>query len=223
MKPATPFKNPGNVRDTPLPPAHSDVTADSDSINIQEQVQQLHDEQHMLIAGEQSQQQDFQSDATAIEQKYNDAVDSAITDKEAQAENLENRLESQIDKQESVLQQMMSRQPGFLSLPGQKSKWQSQVQQQQALLSRLQNRLETVKEIHDGMGLHGPRINELATAKVRHKEPELAEGWDEMREAQRAHENLKRRQEKERKEKIRREQTPTLGKSNSLNLTRTID
>ncbi|TDN48848.1 IncP plasmid survival protein KfrC family protein [Scandinavium goeteborgense] len=223
MKPATPFKNPGNVRDTPLPPTHSDVTADSDSINIQEQVQQLHDEQHMLIAGEQSQQQDFQSDATVIEQKYNDAVDSAITDKEAQAENLENRLESQIDKQESVLQQMMSRQPGFLSLPGQKSKWQSQVQQQQALLSRLQNRLETVKEIHDGMGLHGPRINELATAKVRHKEPELAEGWDEMREAQRAHENLKRRQEKERKEKIRREQTPTLGKSNSLNLTRTID
>ncbi|MEX0448059.1 hypothetical protein [Xenorhabdus sp. SGI246] len=63
MKPATPFKNPGSVRDTPLPLAHSDVTADSDSINIQEQVQQLHDEQQMLIAGEQSQQQDFQSDA----------------------------------------------------------------------------------------------------------------------------------------------------------------
>lgn len=223
MKPATPFKNPGSVRETPLPPAHSDVTADSDSINILEQVQQLHDEQQMLIASEQSQPQDFQSDATGIEQKYNDAVDSAIKDKEAQAENLENRLESQIDKQESVLQQMMSRQPGFISLPGQKSKWQSQVQQQQALLSRLQNRLETVKEIHDGMGLHGPRINELATAKVRHKEPELAEGWDEMREARRAHENLKRRQEKERKEKIRREQAPTLGKSSSLNLTRTID
>ncbi|PVZ82663.1 traN-like protein [Serratia sp. S1B] len=218
MKPVTPFKNPGSDRDTLLTPAHS-VTADSDSINILEQVQQQHDEQQILIANEQS----FQSDATGIEQKYNEAVDSAITDKEVQAENLENRLESQIDKQESVLQQMMSRQPGFLSLPGQKSKWQAQVQQQQALLSRLQSRLETVKELHDGMGLHGPRINELATAKVRHQEPELAERWDEMREAQRAHENLKRQQEKERKEKIRREQVPTLGKSNSLNLTRTID
>ena len=34
----------------------------------------------------------------------------------------------------------------------------------------------TVKEIHDGMGLHGPRIHELATGdKVRHDKPELAE------------------------------------------------
>ncbi|WP_407214845.1 IncP plasmid survival protein KfrC family protein [Enterobacter kobei] len=111
---------------------------------------------------------------------------------------------------------MMSRQPGFLALPGQKAKWQSQVQQQQSVLSRLQNRLETVKEIHDGMGLHGPRIHELATAKVRHDKPELAEGWDEMRAAQRAHENLMRKQAKEQKEKLQREQAPSLSKGNGL-------
>lgn len=221
MKPATPFKNPGSGREIPVSNPQTDPSAESDSINIQEQVQQLHDEQQQLFGTGELQQK--QTDTGDIEQEYNEAVNSAVEEKETQAENLENRLESQIDKQESVLQQMMSRQPGFLSLPGQKAKWQSQVQQQQALLSRMQNRLDTVKEIHDGMGLHGPRIHELATAKVRHDKPELAEGWDEMREAHRAHENLKRRLEKERKEKIRKEQAPTLGKSNSLNLSRTID
>ncbi|XIY54503.1 IncP plasmid survival protein KfrC family protein (plasmid) [Escherichia coli] len=124
----------------------------------------MHDEQQQLI-NDPSHLQDSQTDAGNIEQEYKDAVEAAVADKETQAENLENRLESLIDKQEAVLQQMMSRQPGFLALPGKKAKWQSQVQQQQSLLSRLQNRLETVKEIHDGMGLHGPRLHELATVK----------------------------------------------------------
>lgn len=65
-------------------------------------------------------------------------------------------------------------------------------------------------------------IHELATAKVRHDKPELAEGWDEMRAAQRAHENLMRKQAKEQKEKLQREQTPSLSKGNGLSLTRTI-
>ena len=225
MKPTTTFKNPGAVRDTSSPHQQLDITpdllAESEAVNIQEQVQQLHDEQQQLI-NDPSHLQDSQTDAGNIEQEYKDAVEAAVADKETQAENLENRLESLIDKQEAVLQQMMSRQPGFLALPGQKAKWKSQVQQQQSLLSRLQNRLETVKEIHDGMGLHGPRIHELATAKVRHDKPELAEGWDEMRAAQRAHENLMRKQAKEQKEKLQREQAPSLSKGNGLSLTRTI-
>ncbi len=225
MKPTTPFKNPGAVRDTSPPRQQPDITpdllAESEAVNIQEQVQQLYDEQQQLI-NDPYHLQDSQTDAGNIEQEYNDAVEAAVADKETQAENLENRLESLIDKQEAVLQQMMSRQPGFLALPGQKAKWKSQVQQQQSLLSRLQNRLETVKEIHEGMGLHGPRIHELAKAKVRHDKPELAEGWDEMRAAQRAHENLMRKQAKEQKEKLQREQAPSLSKGNGLSLTRTI-
>ncbi|HAV9341905.1 TPA: traN-like protein [Escherichia coli] len=226
MKPVTPFQNPGLGRDTQAPRNQPDIkpdhAADADAANIQEQVQQLHDEQQQL-AGEHLQLQDNNTDNSDVAQEYQDAVDAAIAEKETQAENLENRLESMIDKQETVLQQMMSKQPGFLSLPGQKAKWQSQVQQQQALLSRLQNRLETVKEIHDGMGLHGPKIHELATAKVRHDKPELAEGWDEMRAAHRAHENLMRKQAREQREKLRKEQAPTQGKSNSLSLSRSID
>ena len=229
MKSVTPFTNPGAGRDTPLSRPHSglkpDVTAESEAANIQGQVQLLHDEHQTFEDNPLIQNGNI--DAPNIEQEYKDAVEAAVTVKETQAENLENRLESLIDKQETVLQQLMSRQPGILSLPGQKAKWQSQVQQQQTLVSRLQSRLETVKEIHGGMGLHGPRIEELATAKVRHDKPELAEGWDEMREAHRAHENLKRRQEKERKEKQKMEQAPTVknaqGKGNSLSLSRSID
>lgn len=226
MKPVTPFNSPGLGRDAPPPRTQPDLkpdhTADSDAANIEEQVQQLHDEQQHL-ADEHPQLQDNNTGTDNVAQEYQDAIDAAIAEKETQAENLENRLESMIDKQETVLQQMMSKQPGFISLPGQKAKWQSQVQQQLALVNRLQNRLETVKEIHDGMGLHGPKIHELATAKVRHDKPELAEGWDEMRAAHRAHENLMRKQAKEQREKLRNEQAPTQGKSNSLSLSRSID
>ncbi len=226
MKLTTPFNNPGVVRDTSLhrqqPDIKPDLLAEWEAVNIQEQVQQLNDEQQQQLINEPSHLQDSQADAGNIEQEYKNAVEAVVAEKEIQAENLENRLESLIDKQEAILQQMMSRQPGFLALPGQKVKWQVQVQQQQSLLSRLQNRLEAVKEIHEGMGLHGPRIHELAKAKVRHDKPELAEGWDEMRAAQRAHENLMRKQAKEQKEKLQREQVPSRSKGNSLSLTRTI-
>lgn len=220
MKPTTPFvKNPGVIRDTFPPRLPPDLLAESDAVNIQEQVQLLHDEQLQLI-NDPSPLQDPQTGGGNIEQEYKDAIEAAVAEKETQAENLENRLESLIDKQRAVLQQMMSRQPFVLALPGQKAKWQVQVQQQQSLLSRLQNRLETVKEIHVGMGLHGPRIHELATAKVRHEKTELAEGWDEMRAAQRAHDNRMRKQakEKEQKDKLQRDQISSLGKIKGLSL-----
>ncbi|WP_252340940.1 hypothetical protein [Escherichia coli] len=107
MKPTTPFKNPGAVRDTSSPRQQPDITpdllAESEAVNIQEQVQQLHDEQQQLI-NDPSHLQDSQTDAGNIEQEYKDAVEAAVADKETQAENLENRLESLIDKQEAVLQ-----------------------------------------------------------------------------------------------------------------------
>ncbi|HHU3487203.1 TPA: IncP plasmid survival protein KfrC family protein, partial [Escherichia coli] len=61
MKPVTPFRSPGLGRDTQPPRTPPDLkpdhTADSDAANIQEQVQQLHDEQQQL-AGEHPQLQE---------------------------------------------------------------------------------------------------------------------------------------------------------------------
>ncbi|EIH0495612.1 traN-like protein, partial [Escherichia coli] len=93
MKPTTPFKNPGAVRDTSPPPRQQpditpDLLAESEAVNIQEQVQQLYDEQQQLI-NDPYHLQDSQTDAGNIEQEYNDAVEAAVADKETQAENLE--------------------------------------------------------------------------------------------------------------------------------------
>ena len=37
------------------------------------------------------------------------------------------------------------------------------------------------------MGVHSPRIDELAIRKLRAQEPELAREWDDMQEAHRLH------------------------------------
>lgn len=80
------------------------------------------------------------------------------------------------------------------------------MQQQQHTMQRLHGRLESVREIKEGMGLHGPRIDELAIRKLRAQEPELAREWDAMQEAQRLHQALQRKQEQEKKQTWEREQ-----------------
>jgi len=67
-------------------------------------------------------------------------------------------------------------------------------------LQTLHARLEAVREIKEGMGLHSPKIEELATRKMRAENPELAADWKAMREAARRHELLMRKQEQERKQ-----------------------
>lgn len=45
------------------------------------------------------------------------------------------------------------------------------------------------------MGLHSPKIEELATRKMRAENPELASDWDAMQEAGRRHQLQLRKQE----------------------------
>ena len=87
--------------------------------------------------------------------------------------------------------------------------------EQQARLQTLHARLEAVREIKEGMGLHSPKIEELATRKMRAENPELASDWDAMREAARRHELLMRKQEQERKQSQAQERP---GRSQSLGL-----
>ncbi|MEX5684805.1 IncP plasmid survival protein KfrC family protein [Pseudomonas silesiensis] len=207
------------VNDKKLKPAKpmSDVPAKwagtvvSEADALQQQAEDAHSEQQALL------------EAAPLESQYTAALAAQVEAKHDQVERIEDRLEGVIEQQEAKLHQIEAKQPGILSLPSARANWQSQVQQQQALLQRLHGRLEGVREIKDGMGLHGPRVEELATRKLRHAEPELAEGWDEMRAAQRAHEALMRKKEQEKRIKIEREQAPTLGRggqTQSLNLNR---
>nr|WP_237713702.1 IncP plasmid survival protein KfrC family protein [Xanthomonas phaseoli] len=164
-------------------------------------------------------------ETSPLASEYSAALAAQIEAKQDQAARIEDRLEGQIEQQESRLMQIEAKQPGLLALPGQRTRWQSQVQQQQALLQRLHTRLENVREIKEGMGAHAPRIEELATRKLRAEQPELAEEWDEMREAARRHQALMRKKEQERRQQLARESAgddgQSIGRSRGLSLSQT--
>ena len=151
-------------------------------------------------------------ETSPLASEYSAALAAQIEAKQDQAARIEDRLEGQIEQQESRLMQIEAKQPGLLALPGQRTRWQSQVQQQQALLQRLHTRLENVREIKEGMGVHAPRIEELATRKLR-------------AEAARRHQALMRKKEQERRQQLARERAGDdgqgLGRSRGLSLSQT--
>lgn len=147
-------------------------------------------------------------DTPSIESQYATAFAAQVESKHDQVARIEDRLESMIEQQSSRLQQSRSQQPGLIALPSTKSKWQQQVQQQQSTMQRLQGRLEVVREIKDGMGAHGPRIEEMAARRLRHQEPGLVSEWDEQQEEQRRALVLQRQKEIE-----QRQQSAAFGKA----------
>ena len=159
-------------------------------------------------------------EAAPLDQTYQEALALYVQAKHDQVERIEDRLENLIDRQQARLQQTQANQPGLLSRPGAKRAWQNQQMQQQARLQSLHVRLEAVREIKEGMGLHSPKVEELATRKMRAENPELASDWDAMREAARRHQALQRREEQERKQAQALEQRS--GRSQSLGLTRPV-
>lgn len=154
-------------------------------------------------------------EAAPVEQAYTENLALYVQVKHDQVERIEDRLESLIDRQQARLQQTRASEPGRLSLPGTRQGWHNQQLQQQARLQALFARLEAVREIKEGMGLHSPKLEELATRKMRAEHPELASDWDAMREAARRHELLVRKQEQERKQSQAHERP---GRSQSLGL-----
>ncbi|WP_017166879.1 IncP plasmid survival protein KfrC family protein [Xanthomonas phaseoli] len=176
---------------------------------------------------EQAQEAQAEQQATLetspLASEYSAALAAQIEAKQDQAARIEDRLEGLIEQQESRLMQVEARQPGLLALPSQRARWQGQVQQQQALLQRLHGRLDNVREIKEGMGVHAPRIEELATRKLRAEKPELAEGWDEMQEAARCHRDLMRKKEQERRQQLARagDDGQSIGRVRGLSLSQT--
>ncbi|MBV6831319.1 IncP plasmid survival protein KfrC family protein [Xanthomonas euvesicatoria] len=158
-------------------------------------------------------------EAAPLDQTYQEALALYVQAKHDQVERVEDRLENLIDRQQARLQQTQASQPGLLSRPGAKRAWQNQQMQQQARLQSLHVRLEAVREIKEGMGLHSPKVEELATRKMRAENPELASDWDAMREAARRHQALLRREEQEKKQAQTLERP---GRSQSLGLTRPV-
>ncbi|MDD5706561.1 MAG: hypothetical protein PHR35_11595 [Kiritimatiellae bacterium] len=135
-------------------------------------------------------------EVSPLESQYKAALDVQVEAKHEQVERIEDKLEDLIERQASRLQTVQGQQPGLLALPGVRARWQQQLVLEQSTMQRLHGRLETVREIAEGMGEHGPRIEELAARKLRAHEPGLASEWDEMMEARRQHEALLRQRGK---------------------------
>jgi TolA-binding protein len=155
-------------------------TRDTDSalqagIEIEMQAEFLLDEAREADAGQSS-----LIDSAPLGSQYTAALAAQVDAKHDQTERIEDRLENLIELQASRLQQVQVQQPGFLALPGTRQLWQQKLQQQQNTLQKLRGRLEAVREIKEGMGLHCPRIEELAAHKLRFKEPGMSSEWVNM-------------------------------------------
>lgn len=157
---------------------------------------------------------------TPLESQYSAAFAAQVEAKHDQAERIEDKIENLIELQASSLQLAQSRQPNIFALPGARAKWQQQMQQQKSTMQHLQDRLESVREIKEGMGIYGSRIDELATRKLRAQEPKLASEWSDIREAQRQFQALQRKKEQDKKRALEREQRDTLGRSLGLGLSK---
>jgi hypothetical protein len=163
-------------------------------IEIEMQAEFLLDEAREADSGQSS-----LIDSASLESQYTAALATQVDAKHDQTERIEDRLENLIEIQASRLQQVQVQQPGLLALPGTRQLWQQKMQQQQNTLQKLHGRLEAVREIKEEMGLHCPRIEELAAHKLRFKEPGMAADWVDMQEAQRRHQAMLRQQEQNQK------------------------
>jgi len=81
-------------------------------------------------------------------------------------------------------------------MPGTRKSWNSSQLKQQSRLQNLHTRLGNVREIKEGMGLHSPRIEELATRKMRADNPDLALDWDSIKQSERRHQTLMKKKDK---------------------------
>lgn len=140
-------------------------------------------------------------DSQSVDQQYSTLLMTYIEQKESQAATLEDKIELLLDNQQAALQRHQSHKPGLFSLPRTKADWDLQQQKIYEAIARLQGRLESVREIKDGMSIHGSKIEDLAVKKLRRDEPDLANDFDEMMTAQRTHATVLRQKVTEAKKR----------------------
>jgi hypothetical protein len=158
------------------------------------------DADYLLEQARTAESQETAAIATApTEETYNAQLQAVIEEKVEQANEIEGRLEGMMEQQNARLTQMQQQSPGMLSLPGKRQAWQANIARAQATMQRIAVRLEMVREIRDGMSVHGPRVEAIAAAKLDYREPKLADDFEELMQARRLHE-LHTRAEREKEQ-----------------------
>ncbi|MDD2660672.1 MAG: conjugal transfer protein [Methylococcales bacterium] len=151
------------------------VVVDADA--VLDQTRELNVEQITLLGLEQS--------------EFTETLDALIEEKKEQVEHLENKLEDLIESQNTLLEQTLSQAPGILSLPRTKANWTQRVSKIRERLQTLNNRLESVHEIKDGMHGNGlTAIERMAHNKLAFENPDLVEQFQKSEEILRRHQAL---------------------------------
>lgn len=128
------------------------------------------------------------------DQRWSQAVDTAIESKLDQTDRLVDRLESLIEAQEARVNQAQAAQPGLLAMPGQRARAQRQLADAQQTMATLTARLERVREIRNEPDPGHPRsIPALARNQVKNDAPELFEEWTASRVARTLREQEERK------------------------------
>ncbi|WP_084311660.1 IncP plasmid survival protein KfrC family protein [Pseudomonas jinjuensis] len=154
-------------------PSKTKAPPGDDGQALEAQAQALASEQTALLEG------------SPLQARYNQALGEYVEQKVEQAQTLELRLETLVERQQAQLQQSLSARPGWLAMPSTRAAWQQRNERCQARLLELQGRLDRVQDLHHGMGLYAPRLEELAARRLRAEQPELAEQWSLQRQAER--------------------------------------
>ena len=153
-----------------------------------------------------------QTDTT--EARYSLALAEILENKRTQATQLEDRLMKQSQQQTERLSKLRQKPPRMLSLPSTKKIWKNELRKEANRLEQTKARLIAVREIRDGLGPLIPRLQEVAAAKLRATQPELARARDEARRLERAQIQHQGRAE------VIREQEQKKSRSRSLDLSR---
>lgn len=159
---------------------------------------------------ERDQAAEVDRDAGHPQPTYENELQTHIEAKQQQVERIESRLDTLIEQQEARLSRTQQNKPGILALPSTRNAWREKQEEQRARLQGLHVRLERVQSLREGMSTHGPKLDELATRKLRTQNPELAAEWDESQ-AQARREQLEQRQAKKKGQQQAHGKGQTLG------------
>ncbi|EBM5962842.1 TPA: hypothetical protein ACIVGF_002867 [Salmonella enterica subsp. enterica serovar 16:l,v:-] len=119
------------------------------------------------------------------EQAYSELIGQVKAVKEGQAERLETVLRDEIASHQAFIDILETHRPGLLAAASKKDEWVQSLEKQKKLVGKKQVRLDRVESLHKGMGLNGPRLDEMAVAKARHLHPDIAEARDKKLQEQR--------------------------------------
>ena len=136
-------------------------------------------------------------ESASVEQTYETTLCDYVQAKQDQAEKIESVLETKVSQAQQQAAAQGKEKPGLFTSAAKKKAMATAQEHKQKRLQQLNMRLEQVREIKDGMGLRVPKIEEIATRKMRRDHPEIAASWDSMREAMRKREVKEQRRRKE--------------------------